>query len=130
VEPPPVHEELKRIAEQVALPELSGDHPFILRESNWSGQVEPGKARLIQVQLFKRNEYSFWFVVPDRKAGLNLSLYNGKGELVEGTNRKYETPNIVSLMTSAGETGIYYLRISMQTTAERPQPWTVIYAYR
>ncbi len=33
-------------------------------------------------------------------------------------------------MVSAGETGVYYLRISMQTTVETPQPWTVIYAYR
>lgn len=129
-EPPPVFEELKLIAQRAAIPQLSGERPFILRETTWSGQVDPGKARLIQVQLFKRNDYHFWFVVPDRKAGLNLNLYNGKGELVEGTNQSYETPNLVGLMVSAGETGVYYLRISMQTTVETPQPWTVIYAYR
>jgi hypothetical protein len=129
-EPPPVFEELKLIAQRAAIPQLSGERPFILRETTWSGQVEPGKARLIQVQLFKRNDYHFWFVVPDRKAGLNLNLYNGKGELVEGTNLKFETPNLVGLTATAGETGVYYLRISMQTTVETPQPWTVIYAYR
>ncbi len=129
-EPPPVFEELKLIAQRAAIPRLSGERPFVLRETTWSGQVEPGKARLIQMQLFKRNDYHFWFVVPDRKAGLNLNLYNGKGELVEGTSLDYETPNLVGLMVTAGETGVYYLRISMQTTVETPQPWTVIYAYR
>ena len=129
-EPPPVFEELKQIVQRAAIPKLSGERPFILRETTWTGQVEPGKARLIQLQLFKRNDYQFWFVVPDRQAGLNLHLYNGKGELVEGNRETYETPNLVGLTVSAAETGVYYLRISMQTTAEASQPWTVIYAYR
>lgn len=129
-EPPPVFEELKLIAQRAAVPQLSGEKPFILREQAWTGEIEPGKARLIQVQLFKRNDYHFWFVVPDRSAGLNLNLYNGKGELVEGEGRQFETPNIVGLKASAGETGVYYLRISLQTTAKAQQPWTVIYAYR
>lgn len=129
-EPPPVFRELRQIAQRAAIPKLSGERPFILRETAWNGEVDPGKARLIQVQLFKRNDYQFWFVVPDRRAGLNLNLYNGKGELVEGTRETYETPNLVGLTVSAAETGVYYLRISMQTTAEASQPWTVIYAYR
>lgn len=129
-EAPPVHEELKRIAQQAAIPHLSGERPFILRESSWSGQVEPGKARLIQIQLFKRNDYQFWFAVPDRRAGVLLNLYNGKGELVAGDLVEYETSNIVSLVASPSETGIHYLRISMGTSIGDSQPWTVIYAYR
>jgi hypothetical protein len=129
-DPPPVFEELKLIAQRAAIPHLSGERPFILRETTWSGQVDPGKARLIQLQLFKRNDYLFWFVVPDRQAALNLNLYNGKGEVVEGTRLSYETPNLVGLMVGAGETGVYYLRVSMQTAVESTQPWTVIYAYR
>lgn len=130
VEVAPSLDELKLIAQQAAIPHLGGGNPFILRESTWSGTVEPGKTRLIQVQLFKRNDYHFWIAMPDRKAAVNLNLYNGKGELLEAKSLRYESPNIASLITSPTETGVYYLRISLQTTVGKAQPWTVIYAYR
>ncbi len=130
VEVRPSLDELKLFAQQAAIPHLGGGNPFILRESTWSGEVEPGKARLIQVQLFKRNDYHFWVAMPDRKAAVNLNLYNGKGELLEAKTLRYETPNLASLIATPSETGIYYLRLSLPTTAEENQPWTVIYAYR
>jgi hypothetical protein len=130
VEVKPSLDELKLVAQQAAIPHLGGGNPFILRESTWSGEVEPGKARLIQVQLFKRNDYHFWVAVPDRKAAVNLNLYNGKGELLEAKTLRYETPNLASLIATPSETGIYYLRLSLQSTVEETQPWTVIYAYR
>lgn len=130
VEVKPSLDELKLVAQQAAIPHLGGGKPFILRESTWSGEVEPGKARLIQVQLFKRNDYHFWVAMPDRKAAVNLNLYNGKGELIEAKTLRYETPNLASLIATPSETGIYYLRLSLQTTVEETQPWTVIYAYR
>lgn len=126
----PVLDDIKLLAQQAALPYLSGENPFVLRESSWSGMLDPGKARLIQVQLFLRNEYHFWFAVPDRKAGLNLNVYNGAGEMVKTENLTYGDPNVVSLIVRPEETGIYYLRISLQTTAASPQKWSVIYAYR
>jgi len=130
VEVKPSLDELKLVAQQAAIPHLGGGNPFVLRESTWSGEVEPGKARLIQVQLFKRNDYHFWVAMPDRKAAVNLNLYNGKGELLEAKTLRYETPNLASLIATPSETGIYYLRLSLQTTVEETQPWTVIYAYR
>ncbi len=126
----PVLDDIKLLAQQAALPYLGGENPFVLRESSWSGMLDPGKARLIQVQLFLRNEYHFWFAVPDRKAGLNLNVYNGAGEMVKTENLTYGDPNVVSLIVRPEETGIYYLRISLQTTATAPQKWSVIYAYR
>ena len=126
----PSLDELKLVAQKAAIPHLGGGNHLILRESTWSGVVEPGKARLIQVQLFKRNDYHFWIAMPDRKAAVNLNLYNGKGELLEAKNLSYETPNVTSLVASPSETGVYYLRVSLQTTVEETQPWTVIYAYR
>ena len=61
----PVIDEVKLIAQRAAMASLTGERPFILRESSWSGMIDPGKARLIQLQLFKRNEYHFWMAVPD-----------------------------------------------------------------
>lgn len=128
--PVSVIDDVKLIAQRAAIAHLSGERPFILRESSWSGVIDPGKARLIQVQLFKRNDYHFWFAVPDRKAGLNLNIYNGKGEVVETENLAYDATNVVSLIVRPEETGVYYLRISLHTTITTPQKWSVIYAYR
>ncbi|MCB1203563.1 MAG: hypothetical protein KDN18_04830 [Verrucomicrobiae bacterium] len=130
VEVSPELDDLKLLVQQSALPYLTGSKPFVLREASWSGEIEPGKARLIQVQLFKRNDYHFWLAVPDRKSSLNLNLYNGKGELVEAKSVRYETSNVTSLVASPEETGLYYLRLSMQSSVEEPQRWAVIYAYR
>lgn len=130
VEVSPELDDLKLLVQQTALPHLVGEKPFILREASWSGEIEPGKARLIQVQLFKRNDYHFWLAVPDRKSLLSLNLYNGNGELVEAKSLHYESPNVVSLIASPEETGLYYLRLSLQTSALDSQRWTVIYAYR
>ncbi len=126
----PVLDEVKLIAQRAALAHLGGEKPFILRESSWSGEIEPGMAKLIQVQLFKRNDYHFWLAVPDRRGEVDVALYDGKGERVEGTRFQYESPNIASFAASAEETGLYYLRISLLDTVEKPQRWTVVYAYR
>ncbi|HRQ89816.1 MAG TPA: hypothetical protein PLA50_13535 [Bacteroidia bacterium] len=126
----PKVDEARVIAQRAALPMLGGDRPFILRESSWSGEIAPGTAKLIQLQLFKRNDYHFWLAVPDRRAETGLGLYNAKGEAVSSELRRHDGGNVVSLSASPEETGIYYLRISMGTATEEPQRWVVIYAYR
>ncbi len=123
-------DEAKLIAQQAALPSLRGVDSFILRESSWAGEIDPGKARLVQVQLFKRNHYHFWFAVPDRRGAVNLNLYNGEGELVATTERRFETANVVGLEIAPEETGIYFLRISLQPSIAESQRWSVIYAWR
>lgn len=126
----PVPSEVKLIAQRAAMSALTGENPFILRESSWSGEIAPGKARLLQLQLFKRNEYHFWMAVPDRKASVNLNIYDGKGQLVGTETISYGAGNVGGLIVTPRETGVYYLRISLQTTIESPQKWSVIYAWR
>jgi hypothetical protein len=126
----PVVDEVKLIAQRAAMSSLTGENPFVLRESSWNGEIDPGKARLIQLQLFKRNEYHFWMAVPDRKAGVNLNVYDGKGQLVETENSVYDVGNVAGLIVRPSQTGVYYLRISLQTTIASPQKWSVIYAWR
>jgi hypothetical protein len=128
---PPVLDEVRLIAQRAALPFLVGEKPFILRESAWSGEIAPGKARLIQVQLFKRNDYHFWLAVPDRAAVVGLHLYDGKGNLLEAEAHRYDSPNVTSISASPGETGVYYLRVFLaEETVATPQRWTVVYGYR
>jgi len=123
-------DDIKLLAQKMALPELSGDNPIILREEWWSGSIEPGKAKLVQVQLFRRNVYRFWLAVPNEAAGLNMNLYNGDGEIVSAETIAYDTTNVVSTVVEAESTGIYYIRISLKTTVDQPEDWALIYGYR
>ena len=74
----------KLLAQNAAIKELSGDDPFVLRQNSWKGIIEPGQAELIQIQLFNRNDYRFWFAVPDRDAEVSVHLYDGKGNTRSG----------------------------------------------
>ena len=122
--------DVKLIAQKAAIPSLSGDDKFILRESWWSGSIAPGKAKLIQVQLFRRNEYQFWLAVPSRDAGVNLNVYDSEGKIIPAKTVPFEESNLVSIIVEPELTGVYYVRISLKTTIERDQDWAVIYAYR
>jgi len=122
--------DIKVLAQKAALPALAGDEKFVLRESWWGGSIDPGKAKLHQVQLFKRNSYRFWLAVPDRRAELNLNVYDGSGQLVQTELSEIDGSNIVTLIVSPEVTGIYFVRVSLKTTIEVPQDYAVIYAYR
>lgn len=124
-------EEAKLIAEQTALTQLVGKGRFVLRESSWGGEIEPGKVKLVQVQLFKRNDYRFWLAVPDRRGVVNLSLYDGNGEFVRSAvNEPTPLASTASLSISPDQTGTYYVRLVLQGDLDAPQRWSLIYAYR
>lgn len=121
---------IKLAAQRAALGDLTGENPFILRESGWQGTIKPGEARLVQIQFFRRNEYQFWLAMGDRKAELNLNVYDGEGQKVESADITFDETNIVSTRVKPELTGVYYVRISLKTTIEEPQQWSMIYAYR
>ncbi|MDF1823848.1 MAG: hypothetical protein P1U68_04350 [Verrucomicrobiales bacterium] len=124
------HNYIKLLAQEAALPSLRGQEKFILRESWWSGNLAPGKAKLIQLQLFRRNSYQFWIAVPNRKAEPLINVYDSSGNLVSSEAITFDTGNLVSTVIQPEETGVYYLRVSLKTTVEDAQDWAVIYAYR
>ncbi len=120
----------KLLAQKAAIKDLSGDDPFVLRQNWWKGIIEPGQAKLIQIQLFKRNDYRFWFAVPGRDAEISIHLYDGKGNLVETERTNFPAKNVVGTMISAESTGLYFVRIYLSKTVKIPQEWALIYGYR
>lgn len=122
--------DIKILAQQAALPSLKGEDKFILRESWWSGSIAPGRAKLIQVQLFQRNAYRFWLAVPDEEAELNLNVYDSEGVIVPAEFETYGGSHLVSVTVEPDLSGVYYVRLSLKTTIDRPQDWAVIYAWK
>ncbi len=122
--------DIKLMAQQAALPSLRGEEKFTLRESWWKGSIAPGKAKLIQVQLFQRNSYQFWLATPNPSAEMLLNVYNSDGQLVPSDRVEHEGSNVVSTVVEPDTTGVYYVRVSLKTSIEDAQDWAVIYAYR
>lgn len=120
----------KFMAKKAALPALSGKNPFVLREAWWTGTLHPGGSKLIQQQLFKRNEYQFWLALPNRSARADIHVYDGEGKLVETEEVRHEGINVVSTVVRPPATGLYYVRLSLTSHSEGGEEWAVIYAYR
>ncbi len=55
---------------------------FEVREDNWSGTVDPGKALLVKHQLFRGNEYWFWAGTSWPGATVKVDVFNSKGVLI------------------------------------------------
>lgn len=55
---------------------------FEVREDNWSGEVEPGKALLVRHQLFRGNEYWFWAGTSWPGATIRVDIFDGEGNSV------------------------------------------------
>lgn len=126
----PEVDEAKLIAQQTAMRQLVGEERYVLRESSWGGEIASGKVKLVQAQLFKRNDYRFWLAVPDRRAIVSLSIYDGRGEQVEAQIETGDSTNVSSLAISPEQTGVYYLRIALHGDLALTQRWSLIYAYR
>ncbi len=111
--------------------DLEGPGAFTLRESWWHGQVQPGKAKLVQQQLFKQNSYLFWLAVPDPEAQVYLDLYDESGQIVETEKITYsEGKYVLSMLVQPQATGFYYIRIGLDKSAKSQQDWALIYAYK
>ena len=124
------HGYVKLLAQKAALPSLKGEDKFILRESWWSGNLGPGKAKLIQVQLFRRNSYKFWLAVPSREGEPLINVYDSEGNLADTEVSQFDPKNVVATTFRPETTGVYYIRVSLNTTVENAQDWAVIYGYR
>ena len=118
----------KTYAIEKAIPKLELDYPFILRESWSSGELAEGDVKIIQHQLYKRNEYWFWIGASLLDSRLNIHIYDSEGNLTDAES--FQTANVAGVKVIPSKTGTYYLRIAVESSPVEKTPWAVIYAYR
>lgn len=103
-------------------------NPFILRETWWDGMLKEKEQKLIEHQLFKRNEYWFWVGCSQSCAKVNIHIYDQNGNLVE--DEAWEKGNVAAARVIPEASGTYYVRVFLESSDELPAEWAVIYAYR
>jgi hypothetical protein len=119
----------KSFAIEAALPNLElSDDPFVLREAWWNGELKPGETKIVQHQLFKRNEYWFWLGSSILESKVSIHIYDSEGKLADA--EAWAEKNVAGVRVVPVNSGVYYIRVAIEEAAEEPVEWAVIYGYR
>lgn len=119
----------KSFAIEAALPQLElKDNPFVLREAWWNGELKPGETKIVQHQLFKRNEYWFWLGSSIQESKVSVHIYDAEGKLADA--EAWQDKNVAGVRVVPKNSGVFYIRVAVDEAAEAPVEWAVIYAYR
>lgn len=115
-------------ARRVAL-EVAGaftNDGFKLRDGNWTGAVEVGKPKLIQVNLYAGNQY--WFTVgattPAKKVA--VTIYDEAGKPLEID--VYREASVAAAGFSPQASGAYYVKI--EETEGAAAAFCLVYSYK
>jgi hypothetical protein len=116
------------VARRVAL-DLAGaftNDGFKLRDGNWTGIVEVGKSKIIQVNLYAGNQY--WFTlgsVPAAKK-LEITVYDETGKPVEVD--PYQEGSVAAAGFSPPTSGSFFVKVTeLEGTAAA---FCLIYSYK
>jgi hypothetical protein len=82
---------------------------FRLRDSFWSGRLEPGQPRRLAVNLFAGNQYWFCATVSAPASGPGLVLYDPQGVVVAALDHTHD--GVVAAGVTAATTGRYVVEI-------------------
>lgn len=99
---------------------------YRLRDGFWAADIEPGKSRVLAVNLFAGNEY--WFsaavVPPGRK--LAVSVYNAKGKPVDFQVFEDGTAAAAGFVPSVS--GEYFVKVTL-AEGEKTE-FCLLYSYK
>ncbi len=99
---------------------------FKLRDGNWTGPIELGKAKFIQVNLYAGNQY--WFTVgattPAKKVA--VTIYDEAGKALE--IETYQDASVAAAGFSPQASGAYYVKI--EETEGAAASFCLVYSYK
>jgi len=99
---------------------------FKLRDGNWTGAVEVGKPKLIQVNLYAGNQY--WFTVGATTAAkkVAVTIYDEAGKPLE--IEVYQEASVAAAGFSPQASGAYYVKI--EETEGAAASFCLVYSYK
>lgn len=121
----------KSAAIEAALPQLDlTENPYLLRESWWHETFsKKGDVKLIQHQLFKRNDYWFWAGLSEPDAKVSVHIYDNEGELADSED--WQKSHVAGARIVPEASGNYYIRVELlENPSGEEVEWAVIYAFR
>ncbi len=116
------------VARRVAL-DLAGaftNDGFKLRDGNWTGVVEVGKAKIVQVNLYAGNQY--WFTLGSIPAAkkLQVTVYDETGKPV--VVDPYQEASVAAAGFSPQASGSYFVKV--EELEGTKAAFCLIYSYK
>jgi hypothetical protein len=99
---------------------------FRLRDSHWSGRLEPGSPRRLAVNLFAGNQYWFGAAVEAPEERPVITLYDPQGEVVPVL--AHDAPGLAAAGVTAAATGRYVVEV--RTTRGPATDFCFIYLFK
>jgi hypothetical protein len=103
-----------------------GNDGFKLRDGNWTGIVEIGKPKIIQVNLYAGNQY--WFTLGSVPAAKKLvvTVYDETGKPMESD--PYQEVSVAAVGFSPTASGSYYVKV--EETEGTAAAFCLVYSYK
>ena len=122
----PSNQDVESRKTAMALAGAFSNDGFKLRDGYWNGEIAPGKARVIQVNLYAGNEY--WFSAGATKdvKKLSVAIYDETGEVVDF--EPYSDGSSAAAGFSPSISGPYFVRVE-QMEGE-PGTFCLLYSYK
>ncbi len=129
VSAPATTDDARSFAIEAAIPWLDlKKNPYHLRETWWAQDTKTGEAKLIRHQLFARNDYWFWAATADMKGKISIHVYDEKGKLVD--SESFQKGHTAGVRITPKKSGVYFLRIVVESAPGGKAHWAVVYGYR
>ena len=99
---------------------------FKLRDGNWTGPIEIGKPKVIQVNLYAGNQY--WFTLGTTAAAkkLAVTIYDEAGKPLESD--PYQDTSVAAAGFSPQASGSYYVKV--EEIEGTPAAFCLVYSYK
>ena len=99
---------------------------FKIRDGNWVGEIRPGQARIIQVNLYAGNEYWFSAAATDPAKKIVVSVYDEEGAPVKA--EPYQDAATAAAGFAPETSGTYFIKI--EELEGEPAAFCLLYSYK
>ena len=99
---------------------------FKLRDGYWAGSFEPGKAKIIQVNLYAGNQYYFTLGATAAAKKVQVSVYDETGKPVSAD--PYQDTSVSAIGFSPENSGIFFVKVEVVDGAAAD--YCLVYSYK
>ncbi|EDY21578.1 hypothetical protein CfE428DRAFT_0823 [Chthoniobacter flavus Ellin428] len=99
---------------------------FKLRDGYWAGSFEPGKAKLLQVNLYAGNQYYFTLGATPAAKKVRVTVYDETGKPV--ATEDYQDTSVASVGFSPDNSGVFFVKVEVVDGAA--SDYCLVYSYK
>lgn len=112
---------------------LEGAQPYVkegftVREDYWGGDMAQKQPKAITQQLFKGNEYWFWFATDVKGARISVHVYDSEGNLCEVES--WQKGQLAASRVVPKRSGAYYVIVEVEKSSRERTHWGMAYGFR